>query len=316
MEAVSQVSDLLGRMETTVKPIQPIYSAELATPRDVDYFIKKIEDLNTQYRKTFVNAYKEDGTIASTMPTESINDMEKLQDLRNTINGLVNANKKLKVEVQQGMINRKNDPDFSLQQKQKEVPGMSAMPEKAVVKESVEVKTEATEPDQVDMIMSYEQGDLSDEDTLELFSRLIKSGLAWKLQGSYGRTAKALIDAGRISSKGDILETEAKVETKELMSETSNVDVIDMFLSDSFPKDKLPSWGTANLKITKQPKGWVLVNYATPILYRENGSDRVLFNTQKYSPTTSKIQTGIREMARSKDVKLTEVNEEGIRKEI
>ena len=41
--------------------------------------------------------------------------------------------------------------------------------------------------------------------TVELFSELIKSGLAWSLQGCYGRTAMALISAKVISKKGEIL---------------------------------------------------------------------------------------------------------------
>jgi hypothetical protein len=53
--------------------------------------------------------------------------------------------------------------------------------------------------------MEYEAGDLSAEKTLELFSSLIKSGLAWSLQGHYGRTAERLIDAGYLSRDGEIL---------------------------------------------------------------------------------------------------------------
>jgi hypothetical protein len=41
---------------------------------------------------------------------------------------------------------------------------------------------------------------------LELFSELIKTGQAWRLQGHYGRTARAIIDAGYISKDGEILE--------------------------------------------------------------------------------------------------------------
>jgi hypothetical protein len=41
----------------------------------------------------------------------------------------------------------------------------------------------------VDKIMAYEQGDLDEQDTLELFQELIDSGLAFSLQGDYGRTA-------------------------------------------------------------------------------------------------------------------------------
>jgi hypothetical protein len=47
--------------------------------------------------------------------------------------------------------------------------------------------------DEVGAIMAYEQGDLDEEGTVELFQRLVDSGLAYRLQGHYGRTAMALI---------------------------------------------------------------------------------------------------------------------------
>jgi hypothetical protein len=50
--------------------------------------------------------------------------------------------------------------------------------------------------DQVDKIIAFEQGDLDHEGILELFQELIDSGLAWQLQGSYGRIARNLIEAG------------------------------------------------------------------------------------------------------------------------
>jgi hypothetical protein len=52
--------------------------------------------------------------------------------------------------------------------------------------------------DQIDKIIAYEQGDLDEDATIELFQELVNSGLAWQLQGSYGRTAKSLIDAGLV----------------------------------------------------------------------------------------------------------------------
>jgi len=52
--------------------------------------------------------------------------------------------------------------------------------------------------DEVGAIMAYEQGDLDDEGTIELFQRLVDSGLVYRLQGHYGRMAMALINGGHI----------------------------------------------------------------------------------------------------------------------
>lgn len=54
-------------------------------------------------------------------------------------------------------------------------------------------------------IVAYEDGTLSRDETLKLFSHLIKTGVAWILQGTYGRTANNLIKEGHISKEGEIL---------------------------------------------------------------------------------------------------------------
>lgn len=66
--------------------------------------------------------------------------------------------------------------------------------------------------DTIGLIIEYESGELSDAGILKLFSSLIQSGQCWSLQGHYGRTAKALIDGGYISTTGKILR-EANDET-------------------------------------------------------------------------------------------------------
>ena len=53
--------------------------------------------------------------------------------------------------------------------------------------------------DQTQAIIDYEAGVLNFEETVELFQELVDSGLAWKLQGHYGRTARELIDLGYIA---------------------------------------------------------------------------------------------------------------------
>ena len=50
--------------------------------------------------------------------------------------------------------------------------------------------------DVVGKIIDFESGELSQDETIELFQNLIDSGLAWQLQGCYGRGATALIEAG------------------------------------------------------------------------------------------------------------------------
>lgn len=61
--------------------------------------------------------------------------------------------------------------------------------------------------DLVSQIMSFESGELDDKGMLNLFSELVKTGKAWSLQGSYGRSATQLIESGYLSKKGKILKT-------------------------------------------------------------------------------------------------------------
>lgn len=53
----------------------------------------------------------------------------------------------------------------------------------------------------IDKIMDYENGTLNDEEVIDLFQELIDDGSAWTLQGSYGRTATYLINAGHCHHK-------------------------------------------------------------------------------------------------------------------
>jgi hypothetical protein len=56
----------------------------------------------------------------------------------------------------------------------------------------------------VGSIIAYEQGELNDQEVVCLFAELVKSGMAWSLQGSYGRTANALIKEGWIDHEGNV----------------------------------------------------------------------------------------------------------------
>ena len=50
--------------------------------------------------------------------------------------------------------------------------------------------------DRTSAIIAYETGELDEAGIIELFQHLVDTGLAWQLQGHYGRTAVALIEAG------------------------------------------------------------------------------------------------------------------------
>ncbi len=48
-------------------------------------------------------------------------------------------------------------------------------------------------------LIAFEQGALGEEQILDLFQDLVDTGLAWELQGTYGRTALSLINNGFIT---------------------------------------------------------------------------------------------------------------------
>jgi hypothetical protein len=47
-----------------------------------------------------------------------------------------------------------------------------------------------------DMIIRFESGEMEDWEVTDFFQLLINTGLAWTLQGYYGRQAEAMIDMG------------------------------------------------------------------------------------------------------------------------
>jgi hypothetical protein len=52
--------------------------------------------------------------------------------------------------------------------------------------------------DLVGQIIAFESGSLDDSAVIRLFQHLVDTGLAWSLQGSYGRAARRLIAAGLV----------------------------------------------------------------------------------------------------------------------
>lgn len=52
--------------------------------------------------------------------------------------------------------------------------------------------------DMLDRMMAYENGEMDDAQIVAFFQEIVDSGVVWLLQGSYGRHAIRLIDAGLV----------------------------------------------------------------------------------------------------------------------
>jgi hypothetical protein len=57
-----------------------------------------------------------------------------------------------------------------------------------------------------DDMIAWENGELSDTETIVFFAKLIKAKMVYNLQGCYGRMASRLIENGYISPEGEILD--------------------------------------------------------------------------------------------------------------
>tara|TARA_B100000427_G_C15122019_1_gene426211 strand:- start:184 stop:369 length:186 start_codon:yes stop_codon:yes gene_type:complete len=56
----------------------------------------------------------------------------------------------------------------------------------------------------VDKICRYEEGQMTDEEMISFFQELVNNGMAWSLQGHYGRTAMYLIENGYVQKPEEL----------------------------------------------------------------------------------------------------------------
>jgi hypothetical protein len=60
----------------------------------------------------------------------------------------------------------------------------------------------------VDDIVRYESGEMTEREMIDFFGQLVKNGMAWSLQGHYGRTARDLMSSGLIDRDGNVNQDE------------------------------------------------------------------------------------------------------------
>jgi len=53
--------------------------------------------------------------------------------------------------------------------------------------------------DLLEKLLRFEADDMDEAETIDFFQDLVNTGMAWKLQGYYGRMAAHLIDQGLVS---------------------------------------------------------------------------------------------------------------------
>ena len=60
--------------------------------------------------------------------------------------------------------------------------------------------------DLLQRIIDFEEGNMeTEQEVLDFFQDLINTGMAWRLQGSYGRMAADLIDRGLVTDRPSVL---------------------------------------------------------------------------------------------------------------
>ena len=101
--------DIFERVDKTKPKFDPVlHSAQLTDDKSVEYFLKKLQEIENKYRKTEVHAYSPEGQLLATVPTVNLEDTTDLTQgfstMRNTLKGFVNMHKKVKADVLQSGV--------------------------------------------------------------------------------------------------------------------------------------------------------------------------------------------------------------------
>jgi hypothetical protein len=104
--------DIFSRVDKT-KPELPssLHTADLTDDKGVEYFLKKLDELETLYKKTEVHVYSPEEKLIAVIPSTNLEDGTDLtagrSTMRNTLKGNLGTYKKIKVYVKQAGINYK-----------------------------------------------------------------------------------------------------------------------------------------------------------------------------------------------------------------
>lgn len=57
----------------------------------------------------------------------------------------------------------------------------------------------------IDKILKFEAGEMTEDQVVAFFQELVNTGMAWRMQGYYGRLARELINQGLVTAPTQVL---------------------------------------------------------------------------------------------------------------
>jgi hypothetical protein len=105
--AAMGIFDRADKMKTP--PPKALHTANITDDKSIEYFLKKAEEIENQYKKTEVHVYCPDNKLLATLPTTNLEDGTDMTagrtTLRNTLKGFLGQFKKLTLHIQPSGIN-------------------------------------------------------------------------------------------------------------------------------------------------------------------------------------------------------------------